>query len=247
MTKVLLATAIGFLVGIAGTVAGGGMVLGWRNPSGRSQACLLGFSGGIMLAVVFFDLWPEAWHYGGLIFTATGTVMGILLIGFFDRLLFFLPGIGGQEFSRFTRTGLLLGLGIGTHNFPEGVALGTAYVAAKDLAGWLGLALLMGLHNIPEGTIMAATLRLGRVRLGRILLALVLVEIPMALGATVGGFFGRLSTKAVATALAFAGGAMFLVVFKELLPTGEEAGGRLAVWGGMALGLVVGMMLTRAI
>ena len=64
-----------------------------------------------------------------------------------------------------TRTGLLIGLSIGTHNFPEGVALGTAYVAAGALAGWLGLALLMGLHNIPEGVIMAATLRMGRVRL----------------------------------------------------------------------------------
>ena len=246
MTQVLLATVIGFLVGVAGTACGGLAVLAWAHPGRRAQAGLLGISGGIMLAVVFFDLWPEAWQAGGLIYTAVGTGMGVLLIGSFDR---FLPARPAEEdsFARLTRTGLLIGLSIGTHNFPEGVALGTAYVAAGALAGWLGLALLMGLHNIPEGVIMAATLRLGRVRLRGILAALILVEVPMGAGAMVGGIFGQLSAKAVATALAFAGGAMFFVVFKELLPTGEEVGGRAAAWGGIAVGMILGMLLTRVV
>lgn len=247
MSAVLIATWLGFLVGVAGTVCGGGAVLAWRHPSRRSQAWLLGFSGGIMLAVVFFDLWPEAWHIGGPIFAITGTAIGVVAIGSFGWLLPHLPGVESTRLSRFTKTGLLIGLGIGVHNFPEGVALGTAYAASEAVAGWLGLALLMGLHNVPEGTIMAATLKFGRVRLRRILLSLVLVEIPMALGAMVGGFFGRLSDPAVAVALSFAGGAMFLVVGKELLPAGEEMGGRAAAWLGTGLGLAVGTFLTRLI
>jgi ZIP family zinc transporter len=239
--RILAATTVGFLVGVVGTLFGGGLVLAWPRPSKKSQAWLLGLSGGIMLAVVFFDLWPGAWHSGGPIFTTIGTGTGVLLIGFFDRLI---PASFG---SRYAKTGLLIGLSIGAHNFPEGVALGTAYVAAASLAGWLGLALLMGLHNIPEGTVMAASLRLGRVRVRKILLALVLVEIPRALGAAAGGIFGRLSTRAVATALAFAGGAMFFIVFKELLPAGEEAGGRTAAWGGTAVGLAIGAILTRLV
>ena len=246
MASVLLATILGFVVGVAGTAGGGALVLAWPNPSRANQACLLGLSGGIMLAVVFFDLWPGAWHLGGPAYTAAGTFVGILLVGFFDQILPSLPALG-PRLTRFARTGLLIGLGIGTHNFPEGVALGTAYAAARNLSGWIGLALLMGLHNIPEGTIMAAALRLGGVRLSRILLALVLVEVPMALGATAGAVFGRLSERAVSAALAFAGGAMFFVVFRELLPTGEELGGRRAAWGGTAIGLLLGILLTRLI
>ena len=69
----------------------------------------------------------------------------------------------------------------------------------------------------------------------------------MGAGAMVGGIFGQLSAQAVATALAFAGGAMFLVVFKELLPTGEEVGGRRPPGAGIAVGMVLGMLLTRVV
>ncbi|MGE5528826.1 MAG: ZIP family metal transporter [Patescibacteria group bacterium] len=244
MARVVLAALVGFVVGLAGTICGGGLALAWLRPSRLSQALLLGLSGGIMLAVVFFDLWPEAWHHGGALYTAAGTGLGVMLIGAFDRILPAIPGLGGR-LSRLAMTGLLIGLGIGTHNFPEGVALGTAYTASTSPAGWLGLALLMCLHNIPEGTIMATTLRMGHASWRRVILALVLVEVPMGLGAGIGGFFGRLSSPAVSSALAFAGGAMFFVVIKELLPASEQAGGRFAAWGGTAMGLIVGTILTR--
>lgn len=246
MSIVIAAALIGFSIGAAGTMAGGTVILAWKRPSPKAQALLLGFSGGIMLAVVCFDLWPGAWHNGGPLYTAFGTATGVMLIGACDRILPALPGLGGR-LTRLAMTGLLVGLGIGTHNFPEGVALGTAYAAAANPSGWVGLALLMGLHNIPEGTIMAATLRLGGVGANRILLALALVEIPMAAGAAVGGIFGRLSAPAISSALAFAGGAMCFVVLQELLPTAERIGGRTAAWRGTALGLALGVLLTRLV
>lgn len=247
MAAIISAALVGFFVGMAGTACGGLSVLAWRRPSRPAQAWLIGISSGIMLAVVFFDLWPEAWHTGGAPFLAVGTGLGVILIGLFDYVLPRFPVAGGERMSKAAKTGFLIGLGIGTHNFPEGVALGTAYIAARTTAEWRSLALLMGLHNIPEGVIMAASLRLGWISRGKIAAALILVEIPMGLGAAVGGFFGRLSAPAVATALAFAGGAMLAVVFMELLPMGEEAGGRLAAWGGTVLGLLAGVIMTKLV
>lgn len=244
MSRLLLSATLGFLVGFTGTLCGGALILLWRRPTAQKQAWLVGISGGIMLAVVAFDLWPEAWQQGGAVFTAIGCALGVALIWLFDILL---PSLPVRTMSKPARTGLLIGLGIGTHNFPEGVALGTAFAASTAVSGWIGLALLMGLHNIPEGTIMATTLKLGRVRLRKILLALALVELPMSAGAAVGGFFGRLSAPAVSTALAFAGGAMFFVVVKELIPAGRELGGRRAVWLGTVIGSGLGLLLTRAL
>ncbi|MGQ9779915.1 MAG: ZIP family metal transporter [Bacillota bacterium] len=239
MDTILAAGAVGFGLGLAGTAGGGLLVLVRRRPSPLWQARLLGVAGGIMLAVSFFDLWPGAWRAGGFLPTGYGTAAGVLLVGLLD---FFLPP---RPAARFVRAGLLLGLGIGAHNFPEGVALGTAFTARGRLGGWLDLGLLMALHNIPEGMVMAASLRLGGYGPARILLALALVELPMAVGGGIGGFFGRLSPAMVAGSLAFAAGAMVLVVVRELLPAGEEVAGRRTAWGGTAMGLIFGTILTR--
>jgi len=239
MGTVLAATAVGFGLGLAGTAAGGLLVLVRRRPSPAWQTRLLGLAGGIMLAVSFFDLWPSARRSGGLWPTGWGTAAGVMLVGLLD---FFLPP---RSMTRFIRAGLLLGLGIGAHNFPEGVALGTAYTAGKALGGWFDLGLLMALHNIPEGMVMAAAFRSGGLGPGRVFLTLAAVELPMALGAGMGAFFGQLSSPAAAFSLAFAAGAMVTVVVRELLPAGEEMAGRKTVWGWTALGLVLGMVFVR--
>lgn len=244
MDAVLGAMALGFGIGLAGTACGGALVLVWRRPSPRLQSQLLGLAGGVMLAVVFFDLWPAAWHAGGFRYTALGTAVGVLLVGVLDLCLPALPG-AERPLAGMARVGLLLGLGIGTHNFPEGVALGTAFAAGRALRDWLPLGLLMGGHNVPEGMVMAAALRLGGFGPARILLALALVELPMAAGAGVGGLFGRLSAAAVSASLAFAGGAMVFVVLRELLPAGEGLAGRAVAWVWTALGLGLGTFLVR--
>jgi zinc transporter, ZIP family len=141
--------------------------------------------------------------------------------------------------------GILLGVGIGVHNFPEGVALGTTYIACKALSNWLSLALLMAIHNIPEGMVVAAAFKLGKVKRLRIILALVCVEIPMALGGTVGAFLGQLSPFMVSFALSFAGGAMILLVGKELLPMAKKLAGFFWVGSGFAVGILMGIVLIK--
>lgn len=244
---IVIATLLGFTVGISGTLAGGFLIIGQRNASLPKQGWLLGFSGGIMIAVTIFDLWPEAWHFGGPFPTFLGTMVGMLLVHYFDPLLQFFPWYRKRKFSKVTKVGIMLGMGIGTHNFPEGVALGTTFIASPVLAGWLGLALLMALHNIPEGMVMASAFKIGKVKLSNIIIALIIVEIPMAIGSAIGAMLGKISAWTVALSLGFAGGAMFLLVAKELLPLARKMSSFFWVGCGFGIGTLVGIALVNLI
>ncbi|HBL68672.1 MAG TPA: ZIP family metal transporter [Firmicutes bacterium] len=169
------------------------------------------------------------------------------LIRLLDQGLTSLSRNRTRRLSRYTRTGLLLGLGIALHNFPEGVALGTVYTASTNPGGWIGLALLMALHNIPEGMVMAAAMRLGNIRIRKVIWALVLVELPMGVGAALGGFFGELSALSTSLSLAFAGGAMLYITLDELFPAASELGGWFWMTIGTAGGGLVGAALTKIV
>ena len=196
MGAVLLGTAIGFGVGIAGTGLGGlsGLFFPGLSPSG--QGGLLSLSSGVMLGVVFWDLYPEFWRLGpayGLGGFLAGLAFILLVRGFWGREERRRPERNGEScetFAKFTRTGVLLGIGIGAHNFPEGVAVGTVFVQAPFSRLWWGLALLMAVHNIPEGLAMTAALKLGRTGWRKIIYALLLVKPQWAL-AFFGGLLGR--------------------------------------------------------
>ncbi|HBE05423.1 MAG TPA: ZIP family metal transporter [Firmicutes bacterium] len=244
---VIGAALMGFMIGLAGTATGGLFVLSFQRPSHRTQTLLIGFSGGVMLAVVFFDLIPESWQAGGWAACLIGTLTGVALIRLLDQGLTSLSRNRTRRLSRYTRTGLLLGLGIALHNFPEGVALGTVYTASTNPGGWIGLALLMALHNIPEGMVMAAAMRLGNIRIRKVIWALVLVELPMGVGAALGGFFGELSALSTSLSLAFAGGAMLYITLDELFPAASELGGWFWMTVGTAGGGLVGAALTRIV
>lgn len=243
--ELLKATLLGLLTGISGTLTGGLIVLYRFSYNLPKQSWLLGFSAGIMIAVVFFDLWPEAWYHGGFYPTLIGTGIGMLLVQYFDKILRLFPGYRRHNYSKLAKVGILLGLGIGTHNFPEGVALGTTFIANPELNKWLSLALIMALHNIPEGMVMTSAFKLANISLVKILSALVLVELPMAFGGTVGAFLGQISPWMVSQSLGFAGGAMVLLVVKELLPMAQKLAGVFWVGTGLTVGLLTGVLLVR--
>jgi ZIP family zinc transporter len=243
--EILKATLLGLVTGISGTFAGGLIILGQCSESLAKQSWLLGFSGGIMTAVVLFDLWPEALSFGGFYPTMIGIGIGMVLVQYFDKVLALVPWYRRHHFTKLARIGILLGLGIGAHNFPEGVALGTTFIANREITKWIGLALIMALHNIPEGVVMTSAFKLAKIGLFKILIALVMVEIPMALGGTVGAILGRVSPWMVSQSLGFAGGAMLLLVIKELLPMAQRLAGIIWVGSGLTVGILAGVLLVR--
>lgn len=238
MSRILAVTLIGFITGMVGTGLGGMIAFFLHRPSKQLMAVILGFTGGIMLSVVCFDLIPQAFEIGGNFFGFIGIIIGVLGVMFMDILLGRLPqNISTQKDADFIKSGILLGLGIAVHNFPEGLAVGSGF-AAQDSAG-LRLALIIALHDMPEGIAMAVPLKLGGYKPAMVLFYTVIAGIPTGIGAFFGELLGGLSDIFISLCMGFAGGAMLYITCGEIIPkTRSIYKGRIST-----IGLIIGLLL----
>ena len=246
MNNILLISLIGLGAGVIGTGSGAIIALFVKNPSKALLSFILGFAGGIMLAIVLIDLLPEAVETGGLIVAISGLLIGAIFILFLDlKLPHFHFFETTEELARYIRTGTILGLGIAMHNLPEGIAIGASYVASPALG--FTLALTIALHNIPEGIAMACPLCAGGMRLRWIIFYTAMAGLPMGLGALVGATLGSISPLILSLSLGFAGGAMLYIIFGELIPGSQNSGNGHAGTFGAVFGTIAGILLLSVI
>ncbi len=246
MNSVLLITLIGLSAGVVGTGSGAIIALFIKHPSQKMLGFILGFAGGIMLAIVLTDLLPEAIEAGSYFLAFAGLIVGTLFIMLVDlKIPHFHLFETTEELTRFIRTGTILGLGIAMHNLPEGIAIGASYVASPALG--FTLAFTIALHNIPEGIAMACPLCVGGMRLRWILLYTGLAGLPMGIGAFVGASLGAISPLVLSLSLGFAGGAMLYIIFGELIPGAQEKGSGHAGTFGAVFGTIAGIILLAVI
>ncbi|MBK5233341.1 MAG: ZIP family metal transporter [Thermoleophilia bacterium] len=117
---------------------------------------------------------------------------------------------------------LMVAIGIGLHNFGEGLAIGSAY-SVGELA--LGTFLIIGfaIHNTTEGLAIVAPLATEKPRV-RALLGLGLIAGgPAVAGALVGG---SVSSNEIAAALIGVGVGAILQVIVQLVPSMKDEDGR---------------------
>ena len=118
--------------------------------------------------------------------------------------------------------GVVMACAIALHNMPEGMVIGASY-ASNTSAGVFGgagmvMAVIIGLHNIPEGMAVAVPLISGGQKRWKAILITAVSGAPTILGAILGYWLGTLSPMWLALSLSFAAGAMYYVVFGELMP-----------------------------
>ena len=170
----LLALLISLLAGLATTI--GGVLVIQRKSLGREfLAVALAFAAGAMVLISFMQVLPLGITWMTQTYpraTAEALVFlaffaGIVLVLVIDRLL---PSslnpseIEGREGAmqsddearntRLLRSGLLVGLVLGLHNFPEGMA--TFFTTYQDPRVGITLAVAVAIHNVPEGIAVAA-------------------------------------------------------------------------------------------
>ncbi len=251
MAGVLAAVILGAVSGVAGTGLGGVLAAIYREPDRKAFATMVGFSAGMMFAVTIFDLIPEALAaspFAGVL----GALAGIASMVLTDVLV---PGPAQAGPAAHTRTrsgrsleyvhaGKVVGLGIAAHNFAEGLAVGSGYIATARLG--VQIAVIIGLHDVPEGMALATMLRLGKVRRLAVVVAAAVAGLPMVAGALVGAIIGNISRAGLAFSLGSAGGAM-LFVTARLYPEGTSLRYQTALVSGTILGLAAGAFLIAAL
>ena len=213
---------LALLAGLA-TGIGGLIVFIVKEISQEMMAFLLAMAAGVMLLVSVLDLWfGQALDNGFLPITLSFGV-GISIVYGVSR--YTTKGEDVAEMSKerkLYKSGILTAIALAIHNFPEGLAMGVAVLESAQYG--LVLMAAIALHNIPEGIAVAAPIQAGGG--GRLKATL----IAMATGFTepLGALFALLVLGPILTpfmvgcSLAFVGGIMTVVAYKELIPQAME-------------------------
>jgi len=139
---------------------------------------------------------------------------------------------------------LMIAIGIGLHNFGEGLAIGAA-VGIGSIAFSTFLIVGFALHNTTEGIAIAAPMSRGKSMIGKALIGKLaglgmIAGAPAIFGAWVGGFV--YSPFATVVFLSIGAGAIFQVVITVLRWIREEGDKNLSS-AAVASGIAVGMLI----
>ncbi|MEM9451841.1 MAG: ZIP family metal transporter [Cyanobacteria bacterium P01_E01_bin.6] len=233
-----------------GTGLGAIPVLFTSHLSDRLRTLFLSIGGGVMVSAAAFALLlpalrlsQQSAHPGSqLELVAIALGLGGALLYALEAVLP-QPTITEQSEHDADRTHgrqiWLFVLAIALHHFPEGLAVGLSTASTQDM----GVAIGVGLQNIPEGLMLALALReLGYGASFSLAMATIsgwLEPLGSALGIVIAG----LSTAIAPVGMAMAAGAMLFVVFHELLP--ELSLKRMNSSG--SVGLVTGLLVMSVV
>jgi len=210
------------------------------GPAGRDFVLALTIGLLVFLFVDTFEAGREAAaelasSYHGLVLFALTALLAYLAIEAFGA---WLRGRRTGEEGRAWAAALLVAVGIGLHNFGEGLAVGAAF-GLGELA--LGTLLILGftLHNTTEGLAIVAPLARTRVSLRSLLVLGLVAGVPTIPGAWLGAF--TYSTLWSVVFLAIGAGAIAQVVVQIARGTaGERRLGELLARPAVFFGLLAG-------
>ena len=186
-----------------------------------------------------------AGSFNGVLLTVTVTVLSFLGLYYAGQKL-----IDNSQFSRLSKPiaiALMIAIGIGLHNFGEGLAIGAA-VGLGSIAFSTFLIVGFALHNTTEGIAIAGPLSKDKTStrslIGKLVGLGLIAGSPAIFGAWIGGF--SYSPFSSVVFLAIGAGAIFqviIVIFRMIREEGDKNLSSASVVSGISIGMLV-MYLT---
>jgi len=179
--------------------------------------------------------------FNGTLLVATVTVLSFLGLYYAGNKL--VKKANSSKFTKPVAIALMISIGIGLHNFGEGLAIGAA-VGMGSIAFSTFLIVGFALHNTTEGLAIAAPMSRGKLMIGKLAAMGIIAGSPAIFGAWIGGFVYSPFTSVIF--LGIGAGAIFqviLVILKWIYDENDQKLSTLAVVSGFAVGMLV-MYLT---
>ena len=237
MNEILKTTLLGLFFGTFGTTIGGILGIVINKNSNKFLSFILSFASGLMMAIICFDLIPEALGISSIYGVILGVLLGIVSMIFCDVIVqkkFNSKEKKYKNNNELLKTGIIVSIGL---------AIGSGFEASLKLG--LSLAIAICLHDIPEGISMSVPMKNGGMSKFKVIFYVVLSGITTGIGAFFGAIVGSISESVIAVCLSFAAGAMLYIVSGELIPESNKLyKGRMSAVGNM-IGFVIGIFATQ--
>lgn len=221
--------------GLWGLLAGAGLVLGaaiafFAELPHRLIAAVMGFGGGVLIAVVSVDLIVMAFEDGGALPTICGFLLGAAV---FSGINWLLAKRGAQHRNRCggcveqptesgtKGSGLAIAVGAVLDGVPESMVIGISLLGGEKVG--IGLVAGFFLANVPQGLSSASGMKKAG-RSGTYIFALwVGIALVSGIAAATGNFvLGDVGPKLPAAILAFAAGGVLAMLAETMIPEAFE-------------------------
>jgi len=241
-SKILIPLLLSFLAGIF-TVAGSLITFFIKDFKRVYLQFFLGLSGGVMIYVSFVELLPSSIKNIGSLKANIAFFSGIILVMLID---FFVPHEYIEEKikkdthdKKLMASGIFTAIGIGIHNFPEGVAVFVSSIVNIKLG--IALAIAIALHNIPEGIAVAMPIFYATKSRKKAFWYSFLSGFAEPAGAVVAILILMpfINPMVLSFSLAFVAGIMVFISFDELLPLSCQSDGYHISIFGVILGMAI--------
>lgn len=226
---------ISIQAGLWGLLAGAGLLIGaavafFNDLPHRLIAAVMGFGGGVLIAVLSVDLMEEAFAGGGAVPTVGGFLLGALVFSSVNWLLSKRgakhrnPCGGCVEQPResdIKGSGLAIAAGALLDAIPESIVIGLSLLGGGKIS--VGLVVGFFLANVPQGLSSAAGMKQAGRSAKYIFSVWGGIALISGVAATLGNFaLGGLEPEMVAIILAFAAGAVLAMLAEAMIPEAFE-------------------------
>lgn len=213
----------------------------YGKKSVRQTGFFLGFTGGILISIICFELLPEAFIYSGTLLPMSAMTVSLIVCAYLDHIVIDIKGKTDVNPLSIAKISIFSGIVIGLNNFPEGFALGS--VLLHTGIGEKHIIYALFLHCVIDGLLMFSNANYTQCKNIKSLQFIAMTSFVIGVSAVLGALATVVSHLVMPISVGFVSGIMLYVALGEVIPKSRSIwNGRFSTLGaciGVILGIVV--------